>query len=32
MSKYFEKELDWSPTDERELVEKFSNVEGSKKP
>jgi CheY-like chemotaxis protein len=32
MSKYFEKELGWSPTDERELVEKFSNVEGSKKP
>ena len=32
MSKYFEKELGWSPTDERELIEKFSNVEGSKKP
>ena len=32
MSKYFEKELDWSPTDERELVEKFGDVEGSKKP
>ena len=32
MSKYFEKELDWSPTDERELIEKFGDVEGSKKP
>ena len=32
MSKYFEKELGWSPTDERELIEKFGDVEGSKKP
>ena len=32
MSKYFEKELGWSPIDEKELIDKFSNVEGSKKP
>jgi hypothetical protein len=32
MSKYFEKELGWSPEDERRVIEKFGDVEGSKKP
>jgi CheY-like chemotaxis protein len=32
LSKYFEKEMGWSPTDEKELVEKFGDPEDSKKP
>ena len=32
MSKYFEKELGWSPEDERRVIEKFGDVESSKKP
>jgi CheY-like chemotaxis protein len=32
LSKYFENEMGWSPTDERELVEKFGDPEDCKKP
>ena len=32
LSKYFENEMGWSPTDKRELVEKFGNAEDCKKP
>jgi CheY-like chemotaxis protein len=32
LSKYFENEMGWSPTDERELVEKFGDEEDLKKP
>ncbi len=32
LSKYFENEIGWSPTDERELIDKFGDAEDCKEP